>query len=606
MIWILAGMLLAGAAGAAEFHVATNGAPTGCGSVAAPWDLATALAHPAAVRAGDTIWLHGGTYRGAFTSVLSGSAAAPVTVRQAAGERAIIDAKPREGETESLFTVSGSNVVWWGFEMTCSDTQRVTALPGPWAEDMRRGGPNCRGANMKFVNLLIHDTGGPGFWSDGAGGEFSGCLIYFNGWIGPDRGHGHGIYAQNRDGTKLLADNILFANFSYGIHCYGSATAPLAGFELAGNVAFNNGAPAGDPTPGLFVGGGCRAERIVVRDNFTYGPSSALQLGFSWGPQNADATVANNLLCGTRVHMLFWDAMTFTNNTIIAPHDLATIEFPPGVTNSPHWHWNANRYFCTNWLWSPFAVVGDSNTAAYTFTGWQQALGYDTASAYQETRPTGTRVFVRPNRYEPGRAHIIVYNWDRFANVSLDLSGLLTTGQAFQIVNAQNFHGPPLVTNTWTGPPITLPMAPTPLAMPVGMPNCPLPVTQPEFGVFVLLPGPLPLTFEQWKTNHGLPANTPFDSDADRDGLALLLEYALERNPTTPDATGSTAFAGDGSFQFQRARSELVYEVQSSTNLVHWSPVVVNPGNVGENISVPSPFAPSTPAGFLRLKVTRP
>ena len=34
-------------------------------------------------------------------------------------------------------------------------------------------------------------------------------------------------------------------------------------------------------------------------------------------------------------------------------------------------------------------------------------------NTYTTTRPTGTRVFVRPNQYEAGRANIAVYNWDR-------------------------------------------------------------------------------------------------------------------------------------------------------------------------------------------------
>src|SRR5688572_27622515 len=47
---------------APEFHVAPTGSPSGDGSFANPWDLATALSGPATVTPGSTIWLHEGTY----------------------------------------------------------------------------------------------------------------------------------------------------------------------------------------------------------------------------------------------------------------------------------------------------------------------------------------------------------------------------------------------------------------------------------------------------------------------------------------------------------------------------------------------------------------
>ena len=42
-------------------------------------------------------------------------------------------------------------------------------------------------------------------------------------------------------------------------------------------------------------------------------------------------------------------------------------------------------------------------------------------NTYTTTRPTGARVFVRPNQYEAGRANIAVYNWDRQSAIDVDL-----------------------------------------------------------------------------------------------------------------------------------------------------------------------------------------
>src|ERR1043165_5138930 len=84
-------LAIASMAGAGEFYASPNGSPDASGAIDQPWDLATALAQPSSVRPGDTIWLRGGVYRGAFVANVNGTAAAPIRVRQYAGERATID-----------------------------------------------------------------------------------------------------------------------------------------------------------------------------------------------------------------------------------------------------------------------------------------------------------------------------------------------------------------------------------------------------------------------------------------------------------------------------------------------------------------------------------
>ncbi|MEK7061424.1 MAG: hypothetical protein AAB954_02070, partial [Patescibacteria group bacterium] len=46
----------------AQYYVSPTGSASGNGSLENPWDLQTALNHPAVVHPGDTIWLRGGTY----------------------------------------------------------------------------------------------------------------------------------------------------------------------------------------------------------------------------------------------------------------------------------------------------------------------------------------------------------------------------------------------------------------------------------------------------------------------------------------------------------------------------------------------------------------
>src|SRR5205823_9235284 len=77
---------------------------------------------------GDTIWLRGGTYRGAVVSSVHGAPGAPVVVRQYRGERAVIDAAGATSPTRrgDLFVVTGEYAVFWGCEVLDSDPDRTT------------------------------------------------------------------------------------------------------------------------------------------------------------------------------------------------------------------------------------------------------------------------------------------------------------------------------------------------------------------------------------------------------------------------------------------------------------------------------------------------
>ncbi|WP_372718233.1 putative Ig domain-containing protein [Novipirellula sp.] len=258
-----------------EFYVSPNGTPQGNGSQSNPWDMQTAMSHPSSVSPGDTIWIMGGTYHGKFTSTLSGTADNPIYVRERPGEEVIIDLNNGTPLNAELITVGGQYTHYQGFEVFSSDlSSRTTNIPGSWPANINRGNINVQGDHVKIINWEIHDLNkGLGYWSRADGGEVYGSLIYNNGWSGPDREHGQGIYAQNEDYTRVFADNILFNQFRHGIKVYGSSAASLRNSTLEGNIAFNNGAAGTEGFTGAWqylIGGGSEAENIVVNENFAY------------------------------------------------------------------------------------------------------------------------------------------------------------------------------------------------------------------------------------------------------------------------------------------------------------------------------------------------
>lgn len=491
--WLIATCLATAAwspiASAAEFFVASDGTAKATGSREAPWDLATAFAHPLAVKAGDTIWLRGGTYRGGLTCDLKGEANNPIIVRQLPGERATLDLK-RVGERTGTIYIKGDWVRFQDFEVTCSDPKRTTQIVSSWPEDIDRGSLDCRGSHVSLVNLIVHDLGvGISMWTEGEGGELYGCLIYNNGWKAPDRGHGHGVYTQNERGTKRLVDNVLFNQFGYGIHAYGSSKARLEGFHLEGNATFNNGCLSGpgERASNILVGGGTRAARIAAIGNFTYHTDLAgTSSQFGYGPNNDDLVLRDNYFAGY-VRMMPWQRVTASGNTFVGLTSLVELHVPSRAALKGY-DWDRNTFLSGEVQYQPLSAVMGKEDVAGGWQQWREKAGLDLNSTYTKGKPAGTTIFVRPNRYEAGRGHVVVYNWDKLPEVEIDLKEVLQPGQKFRVVSAQNFFGEPLVRGSYAGQPISLPMRPTPPIQPVGMADYRLPVTEPEFGVFVVLP----------------------------------------------------------------------------------------------------------------------
>jgi len=72
--------------------------------------------------------------------------------------------------------------------------------------------------------------------------------------------------------------------------------------------------------------------------------------------------------------------------------------------------------------------------------------------------------------------------------VEVDLSPALEKGQSFRIVSAKDYFGPAVVSGTWEGKSVRVPMQPHRPPAPVGLPEAELPVTEPAFAAFVVLP----------------------------------------------------------------------------------------------------------------------
>jgi len=467
VVWSFAFAL---AAGAAEWHVSPTGTKAGDGSVAKPWDLASVFAGQKPVQPGDIVWLHGGTYKGSFLCLMKGTQEKPIIVRQAPGERATLDGGDSKGA--GVLTAMGAHVWLWGFEVMSSDPMRRTEQTGSAPADMKRGegvaGGNDQtytGVGTKFINLAVHDTRqGVSLWKYATDYEAYGCIIYYNGWDAPDRGHGHAIYAQSSETSKpILADNIMFNQYSHGIHVYGSANAWFDNFTIEGNVSFNNGviSKVSGFSGDYLLGGGRTAMNPIVVENYGYhapGQKNGLAVDFGYSRGCKNPTIKNNY---------------FAEDGAGAFH--LRCDGPAVVTG--------NTFYGS--VEGEKVTVGADGKTVRTPVSIKEEYP-DNTYIEGTAKLTGLHVVVRPNKYEEGRANIVVYNWDGVDAVTADVSKVLKPGDAYQVVDVQNYFGPAVVKGAYDGNPISLPMNLTAVAEVVGTPHADFSHTPREFGIFVL------------------------------------------------------------------------------------------------------------------------
>lgn len=483
---VLCGLLISTLHAEVNLYVSTNGTPSGPGTMAKPYDLTTALAGRTA-RPGTTFWIRGGNYViGHIDTKIEGTIEQPITFRQMLGEQVRIDGSV-------TFYQSLGHVIIRDLELYSSDTNRLSSEIGagflPTDIEIIPGIASYV-PDMSFINLVVHDQTRHGIYlgENAARNLVYGCVVYNNGWRSPDNAEGHSFYIQGNKATREITDNLAFNSSGANFHVYENAPdIRLEGITLDGNVAFNAGALQavrayrdwiiGIDTPAA------SADRIVMKNNMGYlSPFSEAYDDVQIGREGINGSLAllNNYL-PLALWMNNWTIAAISGNTFAGRASGFVVNLNQTHTSLAA-AWDGNTYFSP-----PLARSFLRNSFEQGFPDWQNSTGYDRNSSYISGRPTGTKVFVRPNRFEPGRANIVVYNWDNWDTISVDVSAVLTKGESYEVRNAVDYFAAPVASGVFDGEPIELPMT----LLTVAPPNGPLltpPPTGPTFNVFVLLP----------------------------------------------------------------------------------------------------------------------
>ncbi len=445
---------------------------------------------------GDYVWLHVGQYLGRYESHLAGTQANPIVVSGWPGDRATLASNLARADG-AVLNVFGAWTIYREFEVTDINPNRGYGL------NFRPMGLEVQAPHTKFINLIVHDTGmGFGVWDKAVDTELYGNIIYNCGSLNTifDKRHGHAIYSQNEQGIKYLRENVMFNQFGFGMHIY-SNIGPLNGYVVEGNVAFNNGIQNDPHTrySNLLVLGHGRpysAENITIRENYTYdssgqtGSSKFYDANVSFGCDdpgaNHDIVVQNNYFAGGLPVAIFcnWESVTMTGNTLLGNAGLAGVQAPTPAVGA--YNWNHNTYFVLSNGTGP--RFGFNGSPADSLNQWRQKSGFDSDSSFSTALPRKPAVFIRPNKNEPGRANIIVYNWSHDPNIEVDLGSVLAPAAQFEVRNVEDFFGKPVFKGTYEGHSIRFSVSSTAVAPATGLAHS-VAATEPEFMVYVVLPG---------------------------------------------------------------------------------------------------------------------
>ena len=469
---------------ASQFHVTTTASSNGNGSSSSPWQLQVALSQSSLVKPGDIVYIHQGTYYGSFRSDLTGSSTKPIIVRNYGSDRATITTI--NGWDDGL-QVNGSYVWFWGIEFT-SDKSCPLDQPG---DGINLGTGDVDG--IKVINCVIHDVTGAGIgcWSPSTNSEINGCLIYYNGRMEgySNDAHDYGMYVQNVTSNKLLKDNIDGYNWSYGVHAY-SESGGVNNITFDGNVFYNAGYPwLGDHQfQANFLIGGLANDGVngdIVRNcHFYYSYAGGITQGYI--VIGCDQEVTNFSMTGC----------TFTRG---------------GGNGNDLWNYSGS-------------ITGN------TFYG--SASNPPSGNTVQGLPSSGTKVVIRKNDYELGRANVIIYNWPHNSSVNVDFSSFLAVNSSYTIRDAQNYYGPVILSGTYKGGTVSIPMnnkgiAPVVLASGQSLGAQPF-NTQPEFGAFIVTSNSYVATVSDVpdvKTGYNLEQNYPNPFNP-----TTCVEYSLQKS----------------------------------------------------------------------------
>ncbi|MGJ8592708.1 MAG: hypothetical protein ACSHXF_09180 [Aquaticitalea sp.] len=439
-----------------EFHVTTNGKSSGNGSINNPWDLQTALSQkPEVVNGDDTIWLHGGIYKGRFlSSIQSTKEDKYITVAPYNEEKVVLNGNV-DSKLNGVLNVRGNQVIFRDFEITWLGDFSRDANDKNFA--ICAGISHTGGENCRFYNLIIHNNPGLGIgsWKHASGTIIENCMIYHNGYIAQNgKGIGEGIYVQNKsDKTRLIKNNVIFSNYYKGIEVWSAgrkaAFEYVKNIKLEGNIIFNSGGPSGNHYDNVIVATDDRnginmAKNIQILNNVFYhntdylnnevnGDAPSLTIGYVDNTPAEDITVKDNIILGRNnaLRILHVKSINLIDNIVYGGYVILSSS---EMQYSKDWNLNNNLYFTKKN--AAFRIHNTNRNLKF----WQSTYNLDMDSQWQHIKEFDLRpiLSISELRHISKTYSLSLFNKSGH-DVEVDFSNYdISQGETYQIYDVEN------------------------------------------------------------------------------------------------------------------------------------------------------------------------
>lgn len=428
-----------------QWVVSPTGTSGGAGTVASPWDLATACGKTSTVKPGDTVALRGnagkyGTGAEIFIPILNGTAAQPIVITNFPGEKVEIDCKTFD--LQGQYTVVKPQT-FCDFEIHRS-TPAATLNTNSDGVDLFVMS-NGVGDGNSAISLVVHDGAGDGFapqHETAIGQVIYGNYIYNNGrspFLSPT--FGHGIYAHGTTvsgAVRIIQNNMLTNQAAYGIHCFSSA-GNLTNLLVADNSSCMNSMSPGAGYD-LLIGGGQPLVNLKCTNNVAVRSdgNTVASIGYITGALNTSGIATGNYFNGL-VYVTMWDSgsITFQNNTLVGSGtQMLRMVFNGTVPVYTAFTMTKNIYASSSNAFGLFdSFFNGLDHTFSTLAAWQAASTLDGLSIYTQTvnGTLGTQVFLKPNIYFPNVGNLTIDNPTSAATVAVDISSVVQTGKNWAI-----------------------------------------------------------------------------------------------------------------------------------------------------------------------------
>jgi hypothetical protein len=324
---------------------------------------------------GTTIYLRGGVYSGNFVCKQKGIALSRIMFKSYAGEHPIIDGN---------INFSGSEYIDWGYGIEHKDADFTNRSLGG-IEGISLG----TSVSPRIINAIVHDFG-LGFAGGGNVDEYEiyGCIVYYCGF---DADNGHGLYIQHQHQNKIGAvrNNIVFNNFGFGFHVYGSQA--IYNFTAERNTAFANGDIRSAPQRNILIGGpgGVVNPKAHYNRSWHSTQREGFMVGWGTGNQVTGADIIGNVIVG---NMRFRDLVS----PIVTDNEL-------------------------------YGVAEEITTGDFPTNTWESYTN----------RPDA--VYLEANTYDADRAHLTIYNTAEDNTIVVDVSSVFNVGDSINVRNVQDY-----------------------------------------------------------------------------------------------------------------------------------------------------------------------